>query len=75
MQRLGYRLVSARQVRAPRSTVTYNRDSRDPNIGWHNEGGMRVRHDGCDNPEIPGSGAVYKDVEFMGTAMRECVTR
>jgi hypothetical protein len=74
MERLGYRLISAQQVPAPRLTVTYNRDSRDPNIGWHSEGGMRVCHNDCDNPEIPGSGAVCKDVEFMGTTMRECVT-
>ena len=75
MERLGYRLVSATRRSTPSSTVIYNRDSRDPNVGWHTEGGMRVCHNDCDNPEIPGSGAVCKDVEFMGTAMRKCVTR
>jgi hypothetical protein len=55
-------------------TVTYDRDSKDPEVGWHTENGFRVcRHD-CDNPEIPGSRAVCKNVTFMGMAMRECVT-
>jgi hypothetical protein len=56
---------------APRSTpsvVVHDRDSRDPNIGWHWEGGMRVCHQDCDNPEIPGSGYTCRDVG----AMREC---
>ena len=56
----------------PSGTVTYNRDSRDPNIGWHWEGGMRVCHQDCDNPEIPGSGYTCKDVTWMGMSAREC---
>lgn len=52
--------------------VTYNRDSRDPNVGWHWENGMRVCHQDCDNPEIPGSGYTCKDVQALGMAMREC---
>jgi hypothetical protein len=52
--------------------VTYNRDSADPNVGWHWEGGMRVCHQDCDNPEIPGSGYTCKDVQVLGMAMREC---
>ena len=57
------------------STVVYNRDSRDPNVGWHTDNnGMRVCHNDCDNPEIPGSGAVCRNVTFMGMAMRECTT-
>ena len=53
-------------------TVVYNRDSKDPNIGWHTENGFRVCHNDCDNPEIPGSGAVCKNVNFMGMAARQC---
>jgi hypothetical protein len=52
--------------------VTYNRDSPDPNIGWHWEGGMRVCHQDCDNPEIPGSGYTCRNVQAFGMAMREC---
>ena len=52
--------------------VTYNRDSTDPNVGWHWQGGMRVCHQDCDNPEIPGSGYTCKDVQVLGMAMREC---
>jgi hypothetical protein len=52
--------------------VTYNRDSADPNVGWHWEGGMRVCHQDCDNPEIPGSGYTCRDVQALGMAMREC---
>jgi hypothetical protein len=62
-------------VRTPRSTdgvVTYNRDSSDPNVGWHWEHGMRVCHQDCDNPEIPGSGYTCRNVQAFGMAMREC---
>jgi len=52
--------------------VTYNRDSKNPNIGWHWEGGMRTCHQDCDNPEIPGSGYTCKNVKVFGMAMREC---
>jgi len=52
--------------------VTYNRDSRDPNVGWHWQGGMRVCHQDCDNPEIPGSGYTCRNVQVLGMAMREC---
>jgi hypothetical protein len=55
--------------------TVYNRDSPNPNIGWHTDtNGMRVCHTDCDNPEIPGSGARCHDVNVMGMAMRECVT-
>jgi hypothetical protein len=55
--------------------TVYNRDSPNPNVGWHNDSnGMRVCHTDCDNPEIPGSGARCHDVNIMGMAMRECVT-
>jgi hypothetical protein len=43
MEGLGYRkawaiLMSARMHGIPASgTVTYNRDSRDPSVGWHLE--------------------------------------
>ena len=53
-------------------TVTYNRESANPNIGWHWEGGMRVCTQGCDNPEIPGSGYTCKTIDFMGMKGREC---
>src|SRR5258708_6618508 len=35
MERLGYRLMAAARRSTPSATVIYNRDSRDPNIGWH----------------------------------------
>jgi hypothetical protein len=53
-------------------TVTYNRDSPNPAIGWHWENGMRVCHNDCDNDEIPGSGFTCMDVTVMGQAMRQC---
>jgi len=52
-------------------TVTYNVDSKDPNVGWHWEGGMRVCSHDCDNPEIPGSGATCRN---LPGGWRECVT-
>jgi hypothetical protein len=81
------RTEAARAVHAdakPRHRVTkptiepgvtvWDRDSPNPDIGWHTENGMRVcRHD-CDNPEIPGSGARCRDVNVMGMKMHECVT-
>ena len=36
---------------AASGTVTYNRDSPNPKIGWHWENGMRSCHSDCDNPE------------------------
>jgi len=54
------------------NVVTYNRDSRNPNIGWHTQGGMRVCTQDCDNPEIPGSGYTCRNVNVLGMAMREC---
>lgn len=67
--------VHSRQAAATRHSsgvVTYDRDSPDPNIGWHNEGGMRVCHNDCDNPEIPGSGYTCRNVKWLGMAAREC---
>jgi hypothetical protein len=52
--------------------VTYNRDSKDPNIGWHWDGSMRICHQDCDNPEIPGSGYTCHNVQALGMPMREC---
>jgi len=64
----------ARQHIASGVTV-YNRDSANPNIGWHSDSsGMRVCSYDCDNPEIPGSGARCRTIDFMGMAARECVT-
>jgi hypothetical protein len=64
-----------RKSAAPHSSsdvVTYNRDSKDPNVGWHWDGAMRVCHQDCDNPEIPGSGYSCRNVQVFGMAMREC---
>jgi hypothetical protein len=64
-----------RTSRAPQSSnheVTYDRDSKDPNVGWHTQGGMRVCTQDCDNPEIPGSGYTCRNVNVLGIAMREC---
>jgi hypothetical protein len=60
------------KARSSSSTVTYNHDSRDPDIGWHSEGGWRTCHYDCDNPEIPGSGFTCKDVVFLGMKGRQC---
>jgi hypothetical protein len=54
------------------NVVTYNRDSKDPNIGWHTVNGLRSCTQDCDNPEIPGSGYTCRDVNFLGMAMRDC---
>jgi hypothetical protein len=54
------------------SAVTYNRDSKNPNVGWHTQGGLRGCTEDCDNPEIPGSGYTCRDVNVLGMAMREC---
>lgn len=68
--------AKARYAPKPKSSVTvWNQDSADPEVGWHNEpGGGRVCSHDCDNPEIPGSGAVCRDVVVMGMKMRDCVT-
>jgi hypothetical protein len=64
-------------VRSPASqssgnVATYNRDSKDPGVGWHTVNGLRSCTQDCDNPEIPGSGYTCRDVNFLGMAMREC---
>jgi hypothetical protein len=53
-------------------SVIYNRDSRNPNIGWHTVNGWRTCTSDCDNPEIPGSGYVCKSVTVLGMAARQC---
>jgi hypothetical protein len=63
---------------APRSrsaseVTVWDRDSPNPNVGWHWRNGMRVCTQDCDNPEIPGSGAVCRNVNVMGMRMHECV--
>jgi hypothetical protein len=68
----GPRPASHRVVRDSSHSVTYDRDSPDPAIGWHWENGMRVCQNDCDNDEIPGSGFSCRDVTAMGMAMREC---
>ena len=62
----------AHTTHADSGVVTYNRDSKDPNVGWHWENGMRTCHNDCDNPEIPGSGYTCRNVNVLGMAMREC---
>ena len=58
---------------SPSGAVTYNRDSKDPNVGWHwDSNGMRVCNNDCDNPEIPGSGYTCYNVKALGMPMREC---
>ena len=52
--------------------MTYNRDSKDPSVGWHWDGSMRVCTNDCDNPEIPGSGYTCYNVQAFGMPMREC---
>jgi hypothetical protein len=73
---LGAQAADAKHpARTPQSSsgvVTYNRDSPNPNVGWHWENGMRVCHQDCDNPEIPGSGYTCRNVQAFGMAMREC---
>jgi hypothetical protein len=68
--------ASAKVHKAPKprasASVTYDHDSRDPNVGWHWEGGMRTCHNDCDNPEIPGSGYTCKNVNLMGSVWRQC---
>jgi hypothetical protein len=70
----GYGWILTRTVRTSRrreSGVTvYDKDSPDPSVGWHTENGMRVCSHDCDNPEIPGSGAVCRN---LGDGWRECV--
>lgn len=64
-----------RTAHAPRPSnheVTYDRDAKEPNVGWHTQGGMRVCTRDCDDPEIPGSGYTCRDVDVLGMAMREC---
>jgi hypothetical protein len=65
-------LAATHQAPQASGAVTYNRDSKDPNVGWHWEGGMRVCHQDCDNPKIPGSGYTCKNVTWLGMAAREC---
>jgi hypothetical protein len=64
--------VRAPATRSSSNAVTYDRDSKDPSIGWHWQGGMRVCTQDCDNPEIPGSGYTCRNVNVLGMAMREC---
>jgi hypothetical protein len=60
---------------ADSGVTVYDRDSPDPEVGWHTDAsGMRSCSHDCDNPEISGSGARCRDVNFAGMAMRECVT-
>jgi hypothetical protein len=63
------------RVAANSGVTVYNHDSPNPNIGWHTDQyGMRYCSQDCDNPEIPGSGAKCRNVNWMGMAARECVT-
>ena len=59
----------AKPARKPR-VVIYNRDSKDPNVGWHWENGMRTCTHDCENPEAPGSGYTCT---YHADGWRECV--
>ncbi len=66
---------SKHHTRSSNDGVTvYDKDSKDPNVGWHTENGLRVCTHDCDNPEIPGSGARCRTITFMGMRGRECDT-
>ena len=69
MGRHGYRFKRLKPSARTPGVVTFDRDSKDPNVGWHWENGMRSCSHDCDNPEIPGSGytCTYHD------GWRECV--
>jgi hypothetical protein len=54
------------------ASVTYNRDSPNPAVGWHTLGGVRVCHNDCENKEIPGSGYTCSNVVWLGMATRKC---
>lgn len=59
-------------LRRSDGVITYNRDSPNPNVGWHWWHGMRVCTEDCDNPEIPGSGFTCRNVRLFGMIWREC---
>jgi hypothetical protein len=52
-------------------TITYDRESKDPNVGWRWVKGMRTCTQDCENPEIPGSGYTCRNV---GSGWRACVS-
>jgi hypothetical protein len=58
---------------SPPPSITYDKDSKNPAVGWHWEGGNRVCHNDCDNPEIAGSGYTCTNVVWMGQPTRKCV--
>jgi len=57
---------------APRTpaVIIFNRDSKDPNVGWHWVNGMRTCTQDCENPEAPGSGYTCT---YHLDGWRECV--
>jgi hypothetical protein len=67
-----WRWQSYTKPKAASGAVTYNRDSPNPNVGWHWENGLRTCHSDCDNPETPGSGYTCKNVTAFGMPIREC---
>lgn len=69
-----YRWLYTKGAPAPAAagSITYNRDSKDPAIGWHWEAGNRVCHQDCENPEIPGSGYTCSNVVWLGMPTRKC---
>ena len=67
--------LSTQDDPTPSPVITYNRDSKDPAVGWYWENGSRVCHNDCDNPEIPGSGFTCSDVVRLGMATRKCTRR
>src|SRR5690349_19008565 len=52
------------------AVIIFNRDSKDPNVGWHWVNGMRTCTQDCENPEAPGSGYTCT---YHADGWRECV--
>jgi hypothetical protein len=67
MNRHGWVIDHIVQDRANK-TVSYNRESKNPNIGWHG-GVCKWAYNNCDDPEIPGSGFTCRTI---ADGRREC---
>jgi hypothetical protein len=57
-------------IRYDGRVIVYDRDSRDPYVGWHWVNGMRTCTQDCENPEAPGSGYTCT---YRTDGWRECV--
>src|ERR1700685_3843665 len=54
-------------VRDNSHTVTYDKDSPNPAVGWHWENGMRVRHHDCGAPRGRPAVPAFRGHGFAGT--------